>query len=656
MPALLGGMPLLRLSGCLLLVLLGVSASAVAAPLPIAPLTSPDGRLQVELFLDEEGQLTYVLNRDGTAVLAPSRLGLKREDADFSTGLRFVSESRTRSIEESYEILTAKRRQNAYVARQKILRFENAGGESIELTFQLSDDGVAFRYHFPRRSDTVHRITAEVSSFSFHPGTRAWLQPMQEAKSGFAQSNPAYEEYYERDVPVGTPSNFGAGWVFPALFRLGENWILVSETGLGRNYCGSRLSHLSPAGEYTVTFADARERMAGGAVTPESTLPWTTPWRLIVVGSLATVAESMLGVHLAPPPEHASVGSGPGRASWSWALLKDEHTVEETQRRFVDLAADLGWEYTLVDALWDTQIGDERMRELVEYARSRNVQILVWYNSAGDWNTTPQTPRDRLLTPESRAAEFARLKQLGVAGVKIDFFGGDGQSVINYYHTLLEETARAGLVVNFHGATLPRGWQRTYPHLLTVEAVRGFEFVTFEQANADRAPTHHAMLPLTRNVFDPMDYTPGSFATIPNIERRTTAAHELALSVLFTSGIQHFVETPEGIASVPDYVREFLREVPAQWEDIRWIDGFPGEYIVLARRSGERWYVAGINGSDTEKALTLDLRELRAATGQLIAEGTEGGAAFRQETVDLPADGPWPIKVPARGGFVLTLP
>ena len=324
------------------------------------------------------------------------------------------------------------------------------------------------------------------------------------------------------------------------------------------------------------------------------------------------------------------------------------------QKRFIDYAADMRWQYTLVDALWDTQIGWDKLKELVDYARTKGVKILVWYNSAGDWNDSPQRPRDRMLTHESRVREFERLKAIGVAGLKVDFFGGDGQSVIAYYRDILDDAAPYGFLMNFHGATLPRGWHRTYPNLMTTEAVRGLEFVTFEQKNAEDEPTHAAMLPFTRNVFDPMDFTPMVLDRIQRIERRTTSAFELALSVLFTSGIQHYAEIPEGMAKAPEYVREFLRRVPSVWDDVRFIDGFPGKHVVIARRAGAQWYVAGINGEPKDVTLDLDLSGL-AGAGTLITDGDGGNLSFDSTPVQLTAAQRLVVRMKPRGGFVIVL-
>jgi len=634
--------------------LLSAMGAHAAAPAASSRVTSPDERIAAEVWLDEDGSPYYIISHDGKQVLQASRLGLIRDDADFSRDLRMLDVSDIEGVADDYELLTSKRRHNAYRANRRTYSLQTSAGQRLDIVFQVSNDGVAFRYRFPETSRRVHRLREEVSSFNFLPDTQTWLQPMAAAKTGFASTNPSYEEIYQQEGTVGTPSPTGAGWVYPALFKSDETWLLISETALGRDYAGTRLRNEWRSTEYRVGFPDALEHFQGGPVAPESTLPWSTPWRLIVVGDLKTIVESTLGTDLADKPAaDAKVpGPGPGKASWSWPLLGDAHTNYETQKRFIDYAAEMGWRYTLIDALWDTQIGDAKMKELVDYARDKGVGILAWYNSAGDWNTAPQTPRDLLLTRKSRQREFERMKKLGIVGLKVDFWPGDGQSAIAYYHDVLEESARAGLLMNFHGSTLPRGWHRTYPHLMTMEAVRGLEFVTFDQKNAEDEPSHAAMQPFTRNVFEPMDFTPVVLDRINNIERRTSSAFELALSVLFTSGIQHYAEIPEGMARAPQYVRDFLKAVPSVWDDVKFIDGFPGKYVVLARRAGDTWYVAGINAEKAPRSISLDLGSLSVRRGTLITDGYGGNLSFRQEAVS--ADKPIEITLAPRGGFVLT--
>ncbi len=612
----------------LLFVLLATGAMA-------AGVMSPDGRIAVEVRLAEGGVPVYEVRREGVVVLSESRLGLVKDDVDFSRGLKLTGESKAEAVEERYELLASKRRNHVYRAQKRIYSLATAEGRRIDVVFQVSDDGVAFRYVFPEMDGTAHAVKTETTSFRFPEGSKAWLQPMSVAKTGWARTNPSYEEYYQMEIPAGTPSTLGAGWVFPALFRTGETWVLITEAGLSRGYCASRLAHESPGGEYRIGFPDTNETMDGGPAGPRFATPYRTPWRVIALGSLKTVVESALGTDLAAPAiRTAPLAGGPGKASWSWPKLGDNQTNYDVQRRFVDFAAEMGWAYCLVDALWDTQIGDEKMKVLSDYARGKNVALLVWYNSNGTWNDAFQTPKHRMLTRESRREEFAKLREMGIAGVKVDFFGGDGRDFTGYYLDILDDAAAAGILVNFHGATLPRGWERTYPNLMTVEAVRGFEFITFEQGNADRAPAHMAMLPFARNVFDAMDFTPVSVARLPKIQLRTTPAAELATAVLFTSGIQHYVEIPEGLAGQPDYVRAVLKRLPNVWVESRFLGGYPGKLAVFARRGADgRWWIAGFNGEDAAKTVEVSLADLGEgkAAGVTVITDAEAGGWTRNE-------------------------
>ncbi|KAI9432507.1 glycoside hydrolase 97-domain-containing protein [Russula earlei] len=478
---------------------------------------------------------------------------------------------------------------------------------------------------------------------------------MDEAKTGWSKTNPSYEESYEQAIPVGATSPTRAGWVFPALFQTGDDWLLITEAAVDRHYCASRLQPQSPDGEYHIGFPDPREVFPGGNANPESSLPWFTPWRIIAIGSLQTIVGSTLGTDLARPAMEAVPSFvKPGKASWSWILLKDDSTVYSVQKRYIDYAADMHWQYCLIDADWDRKIGYDSAQLLTAYAKTKNVGIWLWYNSSGEWNTTPYSPKSKLLTHEDRAKEFARLQQMGIKGVKVDFFGGDGQSMINYYIDIMEDAAKYHLMVNFHGATLPRGWERTYPNLMTMEAIKGLEMVTFEQKNADAEPTHAAMQPFTRNAFDPMDFTPLSLYKIPRINRKTTSAFELALSVVFTSGVQHFAEGPTGMEHVPLYVKDFLREVPVYWDETKLIDGYPGKLVVIARRSGKRWYVAGINGEDTEKTVALDLSFLSKITnkrkGTIITDGDgKEDVLFYMAALQASSTGPTRIAIKGNG-------
>lgn len=626
---------------------LGVAVllACLAGKVGAGVVASPDGRVIVEVTVNSDGEPRYDVKRGDAQVIEASRLGLVRVGEDYSRGLSLTKESAVEAVEERYELPGSKRRLNTYRANRRMFELGAPDGRRMDVVFQVSDDGVAFRYVFPKAETEPKAVIEEVTTFRFATEAKSWLQPMSVAKTGWARTNPSYEEYYELEKPVGQPSTLGAGWVFPALFRTGDTWVLLTEAGLGRGYCASRLRHESAGGEYGIGFPDTRETMGDEPVGPEFAGPYATPWRVIALGDLKTVVESSLGTDLAEPAvKTAALAGGPGKASWSWPKLGDGQTKFDTQARFVDYAADMGWAYCLVDALWDTQIGDTRgdggrLQELANYARGKGVKLLLWYNTNGDWNDAFQTPKNRMADGPTRRAEFARLRELGVAGVKIDFFGGDGRAFVRLYRDVLDDAAAEGLLVNFHGATLPRGWERTYPNLMTVEAVRGYEFITFEQVNANRAPGHMAMLPFARNVFDVMDFTPVCLEGPGKIARRTTVGAELATAVLFTSGIQHYVEIPEVMAKQPDYVRTALKLIPSVWEESHFLAGYPGKLAVMARRAADgRWWVAGFNGEGAAKTVDVELGGIVGAdthTAVVIGDAADGGFA----RAEIPLDG-----------------
>jgi hypothetical protein len=599
-------------------------------------IASPDNQVKVQFDLSPRGEPRYAVERAGKAVLLDSRLGLRLQSADLTRGLRLAAAGAPQRIVEEYTLATGKRRQNRYEANERRFALRDKQGRKLDIVFRVSNDGVAFRYE-----TAGGLVRSEATSFAFPSTARAWLQPMSVAQTGWANTNPSYEEYYHADIAVGTPSPLKTGWVFPALFRNGDNWVALTEAGMDGSWHASRLQAKSPGGEYRIGSPTTPEAFPGGALMGSGA---RSPWRVLAVGPLATVVQSSLGTDLAEPAiafDAALVQ--PGHASWSWAILKDDATVFDVQKKFIDYAAQMKWDYTLVDADWDRKIGYERTRELAQYAAGKGVGLLVWYNSSGAWNKTEYSPKGKLLTREARRAEFARLRAMGVKGVKIDFFGGDGQSMIAYYVDMLKDAAEAGLLVNFHGATLPRGWSRTYPNLMTVEAVRGFEFATFEQGWQDKVAAHAAMLPFARNLFDPMDFTPMAFGDIPKIKRATRNGFELAEAVLFTSGIQHFAEIPEGMATAPSYVQDLLRDLPRSWDDMRFVDGVPARYAVLARRAGDTWYVAGFNAQDSAQEVSVEL-----GAGTLVTDGA-GEREFSQRQV---AAGRQKITMQPRGGFV----
>jgi len=616
-------------------------------------IVSPDNSIVVTC--EVENAVYYITYRN-QKVLDRSSIGIVRDDDDFSQHLTLIRVTPPQVVEDRYTVI-GKKREISYTATQRVIETKTASGKRMNIIFRVSNDGVAFQYEFPEQSKEVRHITREATTFHFFADTRAWLQPKTEAQTGFEHTNPSYEAHYMMDIPTGTPSPFKNGWIYPALFKHQQTWMLITEAGLGRTYCGTALQQNSENSEYKINFPQAPEVFTNGALTPESTLPWRTPWRIIAIGDLKTISESTLGTDLADPAVKKMNASfiQPGKASWSWILEKDDSTIFKVQKKYIDFAADMKWQYCLIDANWDSMIGYDSVAILADYGKKKNVGLLLWYNSAGDWNTVKYHPKDKLLTHQERVKEFTRLQSMGIRGIKVDFFAGDGQSMMNYYRDILEDAADYSLLVNFHGATLPRGLQRTYPNLMTTEAVHGYEMITFDQHNADLEPSHAIMCAMVRNAFDPMDFTPMCLYKIPRIKRATTAAFELATSVVFLSGIQHYAESPDGMSHVSVEVKDFLRTLPDRWDDVKFIDGYPGKLMIVARRSGTTWYVAGLNGEPISKTVALDLSFLKRKTGKKISSKTAENCepSFQLNDVTVGSAGKVDVTFEKNDGFVM---
>jgi alpha-glucosidase len=589
---------------------------------------SPDGKLQASFSLDKKNTPVYTAGYSGKPVLKNSQLGLVRSNVSFAENLKLINVSQSKTIKDKYKMLCGKKKLCDYKANQVIFTLQNKIGETIDIIFQVSDDGVAFRYVFPDASQKVFSIEKENTFFAFAADAKSWLHPMQPAKTGWAQTQPSYEEYYEMEKPVGQNSPTGQGWCLPALFKTTDDiWVLICDSDVDENYCACRLADDSTDGVYKIAFPHPMEHRGEiDPVNPQITLPFQSPWRVLIIGdSLKTIIESTLITDVAAPPKiKKNDFIKPGRAAWHWLRYSDNSATVEFAEKFIAFAAEMHWEYVLIDADWDKNIGYEKMAELVKQADKKNIGVILWYNSNGNWNSAPFTPKDKMHEQTVRRNEFAILKKMGVKGVKIDFFGGDKQATMKLYLDILKDAADFGIMVNFHGATIPRGWQRTYPNLVSMEAVRGMEFVTFEQANADKQPQHCCMLPFTRNVIGSMDFTPVVFSpTIRTSQLLTTPAFELALSVIFESAIQHFGLVPDEMKLMPDFVHEFMQKVPTTWDETKFISGFPGKYAVIARRNKDSWYIAGINGQNTEQKINFDLSFLddNNYNGILISDG-----------------------------------
>lgn len=617
--------------------------------------TSPDGQVAVEVTL-HGGQWGCQVSLARKSLLGRSPLGLVTSDGDFSHQLKLVEQTPAKQIRHEYSLPNGKRSHIAYQATQCIFTVENSSGQRLGLVVQVSNDGVALAYRLLRPASAEVTVNKELTGFGFPANARSFLHPMHRAKEGWSRTFPSYEAHYLIDRPVGEPSTEGVGWCFPALFHVPEvGWALVSETGVDGDFCGSHLAHESTGGVYRIAYPQTRENLESDPVAPTVQGNSQLPWRTIYVGSgLAPIVESTFGTDLVKPEYEIAKLPHFGKSAWSWLFLKDGQTVYDVQTRFVDMASELGWTYLLVDAMWDQQIGKEKIAELVQYAKGKGVAILLWYNSNGNWNDAPQTPKNRMHEPDVRESEMTWMEQVGVAGIKVDFFGGDKQAVMRLYEAILRDAARHKLAVNFHGSTTPRGWERMFPNYVTNEAVMGMEFCTFEQINADLQPEHCTVLPFTRNVVGPMDFTPVILSDTlgPNgsgPRRRTTDAFELALLVVYQSGVQHLGVTPDQIAAQPQEVRDYLRAVPTVWDETRLLGGYPGDFAVIARRAGDQWYVGAINGKDSPRKLALELAFAGEKGWDMLLDGDTAVESRKCSSIGGTLD----VTLPPRGGVVL---
>ncbi len=620
-------------------------------------LKSPDGALAVRLTLDA-GALSYRIDHQGKPILEASPLGLETSLGSFATGLTAAS-STTAAIDERYTLPHGKTRDVHYRANELTARFTNANGDQLEVIFRVSDRDVAFAYRLSGPEKQRAIVQRERTGFKFPAGATAFVTSQAPAGSGWKATKPSYEEGYLMDVPVGTKSQHGLGFTFPALFRIGaDGWALISETGVSSRYVGSRLGEPTADGLYPLAFPEPGENGGVGDATVAAALPLLTPWRTITIGrTLAPIVETTVATDVVKPLYDASQVYRPGRATWSWLLWQDASMNEADQRAFIDLAAAMDYEYILIDALWDTELGREKLAELVAAARRKNVGVLLWYNSNGHWNDAPQTPRERMDAAPARQREMAWLRSIGVKGLKVDFFGGDKQATMKLYEDILTDANAHGLMLNFHGATLPRGWERMYPNFMTSEAVTASENLVFSQGFADQEAFNSTVFPFVRNPVAPMDYGPMVLnrrfhreADKGNV-RRTTDAFQLATTVLFQSPLQHFGLTPNNLEEQPAFVIDFLKRVPAVWDETRYLAGYPGRDVALARRHGDRWYVAATNGEKQPKELTLSLPELKGRTLTLLHDAPDRTA--KRDSITVSADGKIALSLAAEGGAVL---
>ena len=591
-------------------------------------LQSPDGRMVVTVS-DEGGKPTYTVSRGDVTFLEKSPLGVKLNFIDLTEGLTMKA-CDVRDVKDEYDLKTTKQSHITYEATEGVCQFDK-GDYRMDIIFRVSNRDVAYRYKFyPRRGrggeTRVAVVESEASSFVLPEGTTTFLCPQSKPMGGFARTSPSYETSYTLDEAVGK-NGWGEGYSFPCLFKVpiaatksqptGQGWVLISETGTDGGYVACRLLNDGGA-KYKIGFPQQGEMNGVGSTTPAVELPSETPWRTITCGeTLQNIVETTVANDLVQPKYKASKDYTYGKGSWSWIIGMDSSCNFDEQKRYIDFSAAMGWRSVLIDALWDKQIGYEKMEELARYAKSKGVGIFLWYNSNGKWNDAPQSPLNKMDRSGARRAEMAWMQKNGILGIKVDFFGGDKQQMMQLYEDILTDANDYGIQCIFHGCTLPRGWERMYPNYVASEAVLASENLHFGQGACDAEAFNGCIHPFIRNTVGSMDFGGSTLNKFYNADnqhgtiRRTSDVYALATAVLFQASVQHFAMAPNNLTDAPVWAVDFMKAVPTTWDEVKFIDGYPGKYVILARRSGDKWFVVGINADKQplKKTVTLPMFE-----------------------------------------------
>ena len=580
---------------------------------------SPDGKIQVILELSG-GKPCYSVNYQGQTMLNRSALGVVTNIGDYTQGLTLKEGFATMPVSETYTLNNIKQREVSYQANEGVATYLQNNQPVMDVIFRVSNRDVAFRYKiYPKRDTRVCVVKSEASGFVLPEGTTTFLCPQSKPMGGFARTSPSYETSYFLDDAMGK-NGWGEGYTFPCLFKVpgksgisGEaNWLLISETGTDGGYVGCRLLNEGGA-NYRIGFPQPGELNGVGSVTPAMSLPGETPWRTITVGTLANIVETTVPFDLVQPKYKASQEYIYGKGSWSWIIGMDGSCNFDEQKRYIDFSAAMGYQSVLIDAFWDKQIGYEKVAELARYGKTKGVGLFLWYNSNGKWNDAPQTPIGKMDNARIRREEMKWMHDNGIRGIKVDFFGGDKQPTMQLYEDILADANDFGLLCIFHGCTLPRGWERMYPNYAASEAVLASENLHFGQGACDAEARNGCTHPFIRNTVGSMDFGGSTLNKYYNADnkrgtvRRTSDVYALATAVLFQSAVQHFAMAPNNLTDAPAWAIDFMKEVPTTWDEVKFIDGYPGKYVILARRCGDKWYVVGINAESEPLKQTITL-------------------------------------------------
>ena len=644
------------------------SASSVRAQQTFRIL-SPDGLTYLNVKL-ADGSLTYsagyrtlvkakkkgaVPDTLDVPMVLESPLGLYTSIGDLSKGLEYVPQESPERYSHTNEYTLRQGKQSKINSEENdlMLMFTTPEAKAKKLmmmvAFRVFNNNIAYSYRIMQGAGsqtTAIVVTGEASGFRLPTDATAFICPQSDPMVGWMQTKPSYEEGYIWDEPITKRSGYGHGWTFPCLFHEGDKgWVLISETGVSSSYCGSHLSDATSDGLFTIAFPMEGENNGFGStgaqlgladckISPYDWMTQWTPYRTITFGpTLKPIVETTISWDVVQPLYEPSIDYKGSRNTWSWIIWQDASINYDDQVKFIDLAASLGWEGCLIDGGWYENIGRKGMEKLFAYCKEKGVRPWVWYNSNGGWNNAPQSARQCMHNSIVRKQEMKWLRDGGVAGIKVDFFGGDKQETMRLYEGILSDANDYGIQVIFHGCTLPRGWERMYPNYCSSEAVLASENLYFSQGFCEMEARHACLHPFVRNTTASMEYggtvlqkrlhrEPGKGNT-----RRTSDIFELATAIAFQSSGQNFALTPRNLTEQPQFEIDFMRQVPTTWDETRFIDGYPGKYVVMARRHADRWYLIAMNAEQGPKTLTLQPRELNGFSldkAVLLTDGPDG--------------------------------
>ena len=662
---------MIGIAGILLLGALGAQAGNYTVK-------SPDGKLAVNVSC-EGGKASYTVDYEGKRMLSPSALGLVANYGDFSQKLSMGALKGGEVRHLSYNMSRIKKSHIRKDAVEATIGFLNEKKDSMTLHLHVSNNDIAYKYEMSRpKKDNPKAVIIynELSGFNFPEKTTTFLCPQITPMTGWERTKPSYEEEYTPDAQMNVKSQFGVGYTFPCLFKVGsDGWVLVSETGVSSAYPGSRLSDYEPGKGYTIAFPQKGENNGFGSEYAGIPLPGETPWRTITVGSsLAPIVETTIPYDVVEPLYEASQQYKPSRYTWSWLIWQDGSINYDDQVKMIDVAAAQEYEAVLVDALWDKQIGRKRIEELSKYAKSKKVSLMLWYNSNGFENDAPQTPRQIMNNAIARKKEMAWMKKIGVVGIKVDFFGGDKQETMKLYEDILSDANDYGLEVIFHGCTLPRGWERMYPNYVSSEAALASENVYFTDYHAKKEAFEMTMHPFSRNAVASFDWggvMMNKYFSKDNKSRHqrfTSDIFEMATAITNQSSVNCICLYPNNLQDVPQWELDWLKNVPTDWEDTRFIAGYPTKYAVIARKAGNlngsgaalsagKWFVGGLNATDKPLALTLDLPMFAGKTVTYLTDQPKkkGEKFFTsvKKTLKVGKDGKAQVVIQPNGGIII---